>query len=76
MGVSMEAYDGSYVSAIGQVVFVTINYRLGLIGFLNNHFEDFDENKEEFREYGKNLGLLDQIEALKWIRQNIQEFGG
>ncbi|XP_014232118.2 carboxylesterase 5A-like [Trichogramma pretiosum] len=49
-----------------NIVFVSINYRLGLMGFLNMDHE----------ECCGNMGLKDQILALKWIQQNIQYFGG
>ncbi|KAL7297612.1 hypothetical protein TKK_0009285 [Trichogramma kaykai] len=49
-----------------DIVFVSINYRLGLMGFLNMDHE----------ECSGNMGLKDQILALKWIQQNIQYFGG
>ena len=45
---------------------VTINYRLGPFGFLSSGNKDLPGNQ----------GLWDQIEALKWVRQNIQYFNG
>ena len=66
-------YDGhNFVQRQRNVVLVTINYRIGLFGFI-----DFSEVKggEAYRESG-NLGLLDQICALTWIRRNIRGFGG
>lgn len=55
-----------------EMVLVTINYRLGLYGFI-----DFSEVEggEAYAESG-NLGLLDQIVALQWVRRNIAAFGG
>ena len=52
------------------IVAVTINYRLNTLGFL--------PDKAGLKQYGTtgNWGLLDQIEALKWVRQNIAAFGG
>lgn len=58
-------YDGKYLSAIGDVVVVTLNYRLGILGFLFNG-----------KEIKGNLGLLDQRLALEWIKKNIKQFGG
>ncbi|KAK0169506.1 hypothetical protein PV327_011530 [Microctonus hyperodae] len=49
-----------------DVVLVTINYRLGILGFLNVEDEEAPGNQ----------GLKDQVEALKWIQQNIAQFGG
>ena len=56
-------YDGSRFARDG-VVCVTINYRVGPEGFL--YLADGDAN----------LGLLDQVAALEWVRDNIAAFGG
>jgi para-nitrobenzyl esterase len=61
---SGRLYDGSYLAKRGNVVIVTINYRLGALGFLI------------IPEITANVGLYDQIFALKWIQKNIQHFGG
>ena len=53
-----------------DIVFVTINYRLGAAGFLY-----LDELDSSFKQTGY-LGLLDQIAALKWVKKNIAAFGG
>ena len=53
------------------VVLVTINYRLGIFGFLSHPLL----SQEAGRQSG-NYGLLDQIAALKWIKKNIASFGG
>ncbi|OTF83734.1 hypothetical protein BLA29_014426 [Euroglyphus maynei] len=73
MGISMEAYNGAMISAIGNVVFVTINYRVGLLGFFDNHLE---ETTDAQNQYDRNLGLYDQIMAIEWVRKNIHHFGG
>jgi para-nitrobenzyl esterase len=62
---SAPAYDGNSFARDGLVL-VTLNYRLGVDGFLF-----FDEQQAT-----ANLGLLDQIAALRWIRENIAAFGG
>ena len=53
-------------------VLVTINYRLGLFGFLA-HPELSAESPDDV---SGNYGLLDQIAALEWVRDNIAAFGG
>ena len=62
---SSPIYDGAHLARRGDVVVVTINYRLGALGFLDLG-EDGDAN----------TGLLDQIAALRWVRENIARFGG
>ena len=63
-------YDGSNLALQGDVVVVTINYRLGLFGF-----GDFSSLGEEYAGSANN-GISDQITALKWVRENIAQFGG
>lgn len=61
--------NGMDISKIGDVVVVTMNYRLGLFGFL---YPGEMSNKTT----PANLGLYDQLLALKWIQKNIHLFGG
>jgi carboxylesterase type B len=63
---SLPLYDGAYLAASGNVVVVTLNYRLGSLGFL------------AVPELGLtgNYGLLDQRQALRWVAENIASFGG
>ena len=68
---TVPLYDGEAMSRKG-VVFVTINYRLGILGFLA-HPELSAES--ELKTSG-NYGILDQIAALKWVKENIAAFGG
>ncbi|XP_026479131.1 esterase FE4-like [Ctenocephalides felis] len=49
-----------------DVILVTFNYRLGILGFLNLDLEECPGN----------VGLMDQVAALKWTKQNIAKFGG
>jgi para-nitrobenzyl esterase len=65
----MNLYDGSALSADG-VVIVTINYRLGELGFLAHNALRAQDGQEG------NYGILDQIQALKFVRDNIKAFGG
>jgi para-nitrobenzyl esterase len=64
-------YDGRNFCRSGDVVVVTINYRLGALGFL--HLAEI--GGEAWATSG-NTGLLDQIAALAWVRDNIEAFGG
>lgn len=61
-----------FVKAHPEVVFVSINYRLGLLGFLD--LSQLPDGKAYAR--SGNLGLLDQVEALRWVKRNIAAFGG
>ena len=63
---SQRMYDARPLAKRGDVVIVTINYRLGALGFLP--LED--------AEAAPNAGLLDQVAALQWVRANIGAFGG
>jgi para-nitrobenzyl esterase len=64
-------YDGTRFANHGDVVVVSINYRLGAFGFL--HLDEIFG--EEFSGSG-NAGILDQVLALEWVRDNIAAFGG
>ena len=72
-GTSDPLYDGhNLVNKFSDIILVTIEYRLGIFGFID--FSSMNE-KEDYQSSG-NLGLLDQICALKWIKNNINNFGG
>ena len=72
-GTSDPLFEGhNFVKAHPEVILVTINYRLGLLGFLDLTQM---EGGEDYAESG-NLGLLDQVAALEWIQRNIAAFGG
>ncbi len=64
-------YDGTQLAHQGVVV-VTINYRLGLYGF----FTHPALSAESPHSSSGNYGLLDQLEALRWVQRNIAQFGG
>src|SRR5262245_35611587 len=68
---SQLLYDGRARARRGDAVVVTINYRLGALGFL-----DLEAQLGAAFEDAANLGLLDQIAALAWVRENIASFGG
>jgi para-nitrobenzyl esterase len=64
-------YDGTHFAERG-IVFVTINYRIGVLGWMALPAL----SAESPRGVSGNYGLLDQIEALRWVRNNINAFGG
>lgn len=59
-------YDGSYLSAVGDVIVVTVNYRLNIFGFLSTNDDILPGN----------YGLWDQKLAIEWVKDNIESFGG
>ncbi len=72
-GTTDPLYDGhNFIQEHDDVILITVGYRTGIMGFM-----DFDsvEGGEAYKESG-NLGILDQVAALKWINQNITAFGG
>jgi len=70
-GSRLSAYDGAPLSALGDLVVFSINYRLGIFGFL-------DVSVLGGAEYAgtHSLGLLDQLAAIEWIAANAGAFGG
>jgi para-nitrobenzyl esterase len=67
---SEPIYNGSHLAARGNAVIVSLNYRLGILGWLELGGLD--------RSYGGsgNNGLRDQLAALRWVKDNIRAFGG
>ncbi|MFN0124639.1 MAG: carboxylesterase/lipase family protein [Blastocatellia bacterium] len=68
---SLPTYDGTVLAKKG-VVLVTINYRLGPLGYLAHP----ELTAESAQQASGNYGVLDQIAALQWVRKNIAAFGG
>ncbi|XP_065704514.1 fatty acyl-CoA hydrolase precursor, medium chain-like [Patagioenas fasciata] len=66
IGGTGSSYDGSALVAFDNVVVVTIQYRLGIVGY----FSTGDKHAPG------NWGYLDQVAALQWIQENIRHFGG
>ncbi|KAM8704467.1 hypothetical protein ACLKA7_008988 [Drosophila subpalustris] len=64
---SGNAYDGSVLASYGDVIVVTVNYRLGVLGFMRPSIDAHNI---------ANYALLDQMAALHWIKENIGSFGG
>jgi para-nitrobenzyl esterase len=69
-GHDLPAFDGENLARRGDVVVVTLNHRLNLLGFL-----DLSLCGEDFAASG-NVGMLDIVAALQWVRDNITAFGG
>jgi len=68
---AVPIYDGTMLARKGLVV-VTLNYRLGVFGFLAHP----ELSAESPHRVSGNYGLMDQIAALKWVQKNIVSFGG
>ncbi|MGV8883043.1 MAG: carboxylesterase/lipase family protein [Rhodoglobus sp.] len=64
-------YDGTHFASTGEVVIVTINYRIGALGFL-----DLSSLSTADEQFDSNLALRDVLLALEWVRDNIAAFGG
>jgi para-nitrobenzyl esterase len=68
---SQQMFGNSTLAANGGIVLVTINYRLGVLGFLNLN----ELTNGKIPSTG-NEGLQDQVAALRWVKENIAAFGG
>ena len=64
------SFDGFRFAHDGDVIFISINHRLNLLGYLN--LEDYGEEVK----HSANVGIFDLVVALKWIHENIAAFGG
>jgi para-nitrobenzyl esterase len=70
-GTAVPIYDGEAMAKKG-IIFVSVNYRVGVFGFLAHP----ELTKESPNKASGNYGLLDQIAALHWLKRNIASFGG
>lgn len=68
--VELPSYDGENLTKKGDVVVVTLNHRLNVLGFL-----DLSAYGEKYKN-SANAGLMDLVSALQWVKQNIDQFGG
>ena len=68
---SAHAFDGTYLARSGDAVVVSVNHRLNIFGYLYLA----DMGGEKYADSG-NVGLLDIVAALEWVRDNIAHFGG
>ncbi|XP_047507203.1 uncharacterized protein LOC125051095 [Pieris napi] len=64
---SGNPYDGRILASYGNIMVVTVNFRLGILGFMKPSLTE--------HAYGNN-GLLDQLAALQWIKDNIEDLNG
>ncbi|CAL8114258.1 unnamed protein product [Orchesella dallaii] len=62
-----DPFDGSSMAGIGNVIVISFHYRVGVLGFVRPGFSD---------DIRSNFGLWDQLAALQWIKENVEEFGG
>lgn len=69
-GQELPSYDGTNLAKKGDVVVVTLNHRLNVLGFL-----DLSAYGDKYAKSG-NAGLLDLVAALQWVNKNIKAFGG
>jgi para-nitrobenzyl esterase len=70
-GIEHDGYNGENLARFGNVVFVSINHRLGSLGYTNLA----GIGAEKYAASG-NVGMLDIVAALEWVRDNIANFGG
>lgn len=70
-GIEQDGYDGENLCRKGNIVFVSINHRLGPIGFSDLS----GVGGEKFKD-SANVGAMDMVAALEWVRDNIANFGG
>jgi len=69
-GQELKAYDGESIARRGDVVLVSLNHRLNVFGYLN-----LSKYGEEYAS-SANVGMLDLVAALEWVRDNVANFGG
>ena len=67
---SGNLHDGRVLATYAKLIVITVNYRLGVFGFINTNINP--EKKPRMANYG----LMDQIAALNWIQENVAAFGG
>jgi para-nitrobenzyl esterase len=70
-GIEQDGYNGENLSRFGDIIFCSLNHRLGPMGFSN-----FAGVGGEKYSASGNVGMLDIVAALEWVRDNIENFGG
>lgn len=71
---NIPVYNGANLARNGEVVVVSINYRLAALGFLST--EALQAERESLDGGAGNMGILDMLAALRWVQANIAAFGG
>ncbi|MFA6450134.1 MAG: carboxylesterase/lipase family protein [bacterium] len=70
LGSGAELFSSEKLAALGDVIAVTVNYRLGALGFISH------PALRDAEGHTGNYGLLDQLAAIKWVKRNAASFGG
>lgn len=70
-GIEQDGYNGENIARRGDIVFCSVNHRLNAFGF-----SDFSSVGGEKYRHSANVGMLDIVAALEWVRDNIENFGG
>lgn len=70
-GIEQDSYDGENIARYGDIVYCSVNHRLGALGFSDLA----SAGGEKYRHSG-NVGMLDIVAALEWVQANIENFGG
>lgn len=70
-GIEQDSYDGENIARYGDIVYCSVNHRLGALGFSDLA----GAGGEKYRHSG-NVGMLDIVAALEWVQANIENFGG
>lgn len=68
------SYDGSMLAGTHKVIVVTINYRLGILGWFSH--PALQQTAATLEDASGNFGTLDMIQSLRWVQENIASFGG
>ena len=70
-GIEQDGYNGENIARRRDIVFCSVNHRLNAFGF-----SDFSSVGDERFKHSANVGMLDIVAALEWVRDNIENFGG